>query len=451
MPSVGLAPGGQVWSSPINAVDQYYSNSNISQGSNPTAAAYSMSVALYNRMYSLINAQTGINPLIFGMGHSIGGTSITNLGPGTVAGENFLADMQRARDWAQANNYTIYMPYYVWIHGNADLGIMSNEQYARWLILYQRWVTDSARRILGQVEDVIFYVEQCTPALSTLGAVYDVVQSQLDLPLDQPLPFRFLNPCYDLFHPDGTHLDSWKYHIRNLRHAESIYSDMFAGGFPTFAVSQAWWQGTTTIRCRVPVYNRPLVRDISLNSSVVTITIATPGVVSWTAHGLTNGTRIYLETTGALPTGLSTARPFFIVNATTNSFQLALTSGGSAVTTTGSQSGVQTAIAGGDGIQFDDGSGTPPYVTTISVFDGGTTNGLALLDVNISAPPTYPGVHRLLLGELTGPGATAQGAPGAARTTLRDSATGLSSILPDGTAGTYHLYNWLARQVVTLS
>lgn len=453
MPSVGLAPGGQLWSAPIDAVDQYYNNSNLSQGSNPTGAVYSMSVALYNTMYSLINAQTGIIPIIFGMGHGLGGTSITNLGPGTTSGENFLNDMQRARDWAQSQGLTIYMPYYIWIHGNADLGSMSNEQYARWLILFQRWVTASARRIFGQVEEVIFYIEQCTVAQETLGAIFPVVESQLDLPVDEPVLFRFLPPAYDLVHPDGTHLDSWKYHIRNQRHANIIYSDLFGGGFPTLCVSAAWWTSATTIRCQINLYkqNLPLVRDISLNSSTVTITIASPGVVTWNAHGLTNGTRIYLETTGALPTGYSTAVPFFIVNAATNTFQLAATSGGSAIITSGSQSGVQTAIAGGDGIQFTDGSVSPPYVTTISIVDPGTTYGIALVDVNISAPPAAVGQYQLFFGQLTGPGATGQGWTGGARTTLRDSSAAVSDILPDGSAGAYPLYTWLGRQAVVVT
>jgi hypothetical protein len=78
-------------------------------------------------------------------------------------------------------------------------------------------------------------------------------------------------------------------------------------------------------------------------SSTVTITIASPGVISWTAHGFNNGEPIRFTTTGALPTGLVVATNYYIVNATANDFQLAATPGGAAINTSGTESGVHTA------------------------------------------------------------------------------------------------------------
>lgn len=78
-------------------------------------------------------------------------------------------------------------------------------------------------------------------------------------------------------------------------------------------------------------------------ASTVTITIASPGVVSWTAHGLINGTPIVFSTTGALPTGLTAGTTYFVVSAATDTFSVAATSGGAAINTTGTQSGVHTA------------------------------------------------------------------------------------------------------------
>lgn len=83
-------------------------------------------------------------------------------------------------------------------------------------------------------------------------------------------------------------------------------------------------------------------------SSTVTITIASPGVITWTAHGLGAGTPVAFSTTGALPTGFVAATTYYVVNPTTNTFQLAATVGGSAINTSGSQSGVHTASAGID-------------------------------------------------------------------------------------------------------
>jgi hypothetical protein len=77
----------------------------------------------------------------------------------------------------------------------------------------------------------------------------------------------------------------------------------------------------------------------------VTVSIATPGVVTDTGHPYTNGDAICLTTTGALPTGLvAQLTPYYVVNAVAGvSYQLAATTGGAAINTTGSQSGVHTA------------------------------------------------------------------------------------------------------------
>lgn len=76
---------------------------------------------------------------------------------------------------------------------------------------------------------------------------------------------------------------------------------------------------------------------------VVTVTIASPGVFTWTSHGFQNGTQIRLTTTGALPTGLAPATTYFAVGVTANTFSLALTKGGAAIVTSGTQSGIHTA------------------------------------------------------------------------------------------------------------
>lgn len=81
------------------------------------------------------------------------------------------------------------------------------------------------------------------------------------------------------------------------------------------------------------------------SSSTVTITIATPGVVSWTSHGLANGTAVQLTTTGALPTGLVAGTVYYVVNAGINDFQLGALVGGGAIATSGSQSGTHTALS----------------------------------------------------------------------------------------------------------
>jgi hypothetical protein len=73
-----------------------------------------------------------------------------------------------------------------------------------------------------------------------------------------------------------------------------------------------------------------------------TITIASPGVITFNSHGFLGGERVILQTTGALPTGLSVNTVYFVKYINANTFSLALTLGGANINTTGSQSGTHT-------------------------------------------------------------------------------------------------------------
>ena len=88
-----------------------------------------------------------------------------------------------------------------------------------------------------------------------------------------------------------------------------------------------------------------VLESLGWASSTVTITIASPGVVSWTAHGHENGDSIVFATTGSLPTGLTAGTTYYVVNKATDTFQLAAVSAGTAINTTGSQSGTHTAYS----------------------------------------------------------------------------------------------------------
>ena len=86
---------------------------------------------------------------------------------------------------------------------------------------------------------------------------------------------------------------------------------------------------------------------VRFQAAVVTVTIATPGVMTWTAHGLKTGDFLQLTTTGALPTGLAAATTYWVRVIDANTFNLSTTKANAAaatyIATSGSQSGVHTA------------------------------------------------------------------------------------------------------------
>ena len=88
----------------------------------------------------------------------------------------------------------------------------------------------------------------------------------------------------------------------------------------------------------------PDIATPKLCGNTVTMTIANPGVMTTTAvHGLAVGDEVVFNTTGALPGGLTSGTTYYVKTVpTTKTFTVAATSGGTAIKTTGSQSGTQT-------------------------------------------------------------------------------------------------------------
>jgi hypothetical protein len=144
----------------------------------------------------------------------------------------------------------------------------------------------------------------------------------------------------------------------------------------------------------------------------VTITIAAPGVVTLAAHGFQIGNSVKFATTGALPTGLVAGTVYYIVSITTDTFQVSTTAGGTAITTTGTQSGTQSVASIGNPESrsyiythistfgsVTEESAPSPASTIVTVYDGSpvTVNGFA------TAPTTnYNITHRRIYRLVTG-------------------------------------------------
>ena len=83
-----------------------------------------------------------------------------------------------------------------------------------------------------------------------------------------------------------------------------------------------------------------------VSQATVTITIASPAVITWAGHGLTVDDVVNFTTTGSLPTGLAVGTDYYVLPLTVDTFSVCLASGGkngTAVNTSGTQSGVHTA------------------------------------------------------------------------------------------------------------
>ncbi len=79
----------------------------------------------------------------------------------------------------------------------------------------------------------------------------------------------------------------------------------------------------------------------------VSISVASPAVVTWTGHGLVQNARVSFSTTGRLPTGLFSGRVYYACIVDANSFRLSTDLSCSALqNSTAAGSGTHTALAG---------------------------------------------------------------------------------------------------------
>lgn len=107
-----------------------------------------------------------------------------------------------------------------------------------------------------------------------------------------------------------------------------------------------------------------------------TVTIATPAVVTLSGHGFFTGDSVYLTTTGALPTGLTANTLYYVIEVNSTTFRLATSRAnaraGTAINTTGSQSGVHSLYH----CPFGLGDGSTTF--NLPDFTGGVPSGAGL-------------------------------------------------------------------------
>ena len=117
-----------------------------------------------------------------------------------------------------------------------------------------------------------------------------------------------------------------------------------------------------------------LTTSPNVTLGTATVTIATPAVVTFTAHGLTLNDSVQFTTTGALPTGLVVSTTYFVISAglTANAFQVSATFGGTAINTTGTQSGVHTLIRTTPRVIAESDTRVPSTNTSAALAGGGS-------------------------------------------------------------------------------
>lgn len=165
----------------------------------------------------------------------------------------------------------------------------------------------------------------------------------------------------------------------------SINSAILTSSNVAEADYSAWLVGTTySIGDRV-IYVDP--------AATVTITIATPGVITWTAHNLENGQIVIFTTTDTLPTGIISGVAYWVIDRTTDTFKIATKKNGSPIVTTGSQAGTHTATADIH-LVFESlpgpNTGNIPTVSTSDWVQVSSTNRWLMFDQSVGSRTSNP-------------------------------------------------------------
>src|SRR5881394_2446272 len=130
----------------------------------------------------------------------------------------------------------------------------------------------------------------------------------------------------------------------------------------------------------------------SMPSRVIGVFTVDPSTDTFTltAHGLVNTDQVRLTTTAVLPSPLVSNQLYYVINSTTNTFKLSLTSGGSAIdiTDSGEYDSINTLIRRGTPLDLTgwtfyswvksdlDDPDSPIYLDLAPTILGNPTNGL---------------------------------------------------------------------------
>jgi hypothetical protein len=122
-------------------------------------------------------------------------------------------------------------------------------------------------------------------------------------------------------------------------------------------------------------------------TSTITISIASPCVITWTKHQLPINTAIRITTTGALPTGLTAGTIYYVKSTINNdSFYITDKPNGANLITSGTQSGTHTAVATRHDVYEAVARGASSTSGSISgtvMTIGGTLTGVIAIGMNV--------------------------------------------------------------------
>lgn len=144
------------------------------------------------------------------------------------------------------------------------------------------------------------------------------------------------------------------------------------------SAGEAVWSAATAYKNGDRVFSATthrLYEAIARKSASVTIANAGSALITWANHGLAADTPVVFSTTGALPSAIASGTTYYVLADTANTFKIAASAGGAAISGSGAQSGVHTVATTANLGQNPATAGDSWWV------DVGPTNRWAMFDL----------------------------------------------------------------------
>jgi len=307
---------------------------NLSDVANTNTAVNNLGIHTVTTVTGSVTvATTGASPQY----HITSGTGTVTLNAATGYPGNFVCSIHNdsTRRWTIAPNGRT--SYYLWPGQSCRVARVGSV----WVSDYPAvWTLDAANRTI--------YVDHAAGSSAndglTSGSAKATIQQAIEMIERYIDAFQF---GIVIQVAAGTFTENAAVHTKRLRgyHVISLVGD-------TTTPSNCVWRipaNGTGLTCRD--WSGIILGGFRMQAfaQTATMTIATPAVVTATAHGLAAGNTIVFSTTGALPTGVTAGTIYYVIatGLTTDTFQFSATSGGAAINTSGSQSGTHTVTAAG--------------------------------------------------------------------------------------------------------
>ena len=238
MPSVGVVPYGDYWSSMVNAYEQIFSI-----GINPSGETGW--VRMLGRLHDRVYEATGrhIHQAVITQG--VQGQTLAELGPGTFNGEALKQNVERAVAWGASIGKRVAVRGFIQVHGNANAGITQTLRYQLMCSRFLDIWNEELPRLTGQTEKVMLFMRQDSVAPDDFMTEFGQSQAQLGLAMaDERVCLVGGGTQTD--NQDGTHKSNLNYLWEGELIAEDIADHLFLGGMVTPAVNNCWQSGATT-------------------------------------------------------------------------------------------------------------------------------------------------------------------------------------------------------------